>query len=886
MGKKIAFIALLVAAVACGTWGYLYLEKLKKPLLTPLNVLPDNCFALVEIKEPKNFAAQLTQGNLMWEEFLKISGIKKFNSAVLLLDSLTDEESVKDYFGSEPLYIGYYGDEKKHEAVYGFNLGDVNETQSATDFFVQKFSGKKTEGNTYECVLTVDGNKTVFYVNIEAGLVLASVDKELLEGIVAASNKQALSANQKFTAAYNTTAKDKGLSLYFHFPYFYSKAWPQFLQTSLGGEYFNAQTERWFPADVGLEPAEIGAKGFLPADSTTLYTVLKNQEADNFKDLFPSLPYYTSQLQAVNISDYGNFVRDNYNGNIEARRFDLKTYSDSLASDAQTEVTKFIGNYVAGFIVNYNDTNYRYALFNINDNDEALKFLKSTCDSVYAFSDTSNLFYFEDRDLFKKLAAGFFKDEFKFASVQNENILFANSTKAINEYKKSVSDRNNFSVNERAMAFIKDNFNSDLNYLFYLDVFKAKETLSSGLSSSLNNSLDEAPELYEKFDALGFSLQKSKEGIFFNAQAGFNPKYKMYQNTLWETLVDTDLVREPTPVINHKTGETELVCQDINNNLYLISNTGKILWKKSVHEKILGDILQVDYLINGKLQLLFATETSIHVIDRNGNNMIGFPVKVKSGAAGGISLFDYDGNKNYRWWIPLKNNTVVCLTSACKVVDGFVPVNIKAPLNRPVKQIVLQQKDYFVMTDTAGNVYVTNRKGEERLKITNKLPEGNYPLYFDIGKDLSKTYLCYADIRSKTFCKLSLEDKLEKTELPTEYKPEAFFFDTLLKEAPPQVVLVSENHFEAFDFFGKNIHTVKTPKDIIAEANCFNFSEKIIYASLDKSEGILVMTSPSNKLPSENEVKLSALPQACNLIAGRPNYLIGFYQNKIFCFKP
>lgn len=877
---------MVVAAVVCGTWGYLYLEKLKKPLLTPLNVLPDNCFALVEIKEPKNFASQLTQGNLMWEEFLKISGIKKFNNAVLLLDSLIDDESVKDLIGNEPFYIGYYGDEKKHEAVYGFNLGDVNETQSVTDFFVSRFSGKKSEGSTYECIFEIEGSKTVFYVNIEAGLVLASTNKGLLTEIVSAPNKQSLSNNQKFTAAYNTTAKDKGLSLYFHFPYFYSQAWPQFLQASPAEEYFNSQTERWFPADVDLEPAEIGVKGFLPADSTTLYTVLKNQEADNFKNLFAALPYYTSQMQAVNISDYGNFVRDNYSANIEVRRSDLKIYSDSLASDAQAEITKFMGGYAASFSANYNDTSYRYAIFNISDDDRALKFLRSTCDSVYAFSDSANLFYFEDKSLLKKLAAGFFKDEFKFASVHNENILFANSPKGISEYKKNISDRNNFTVNERAMAFIKDNFNSELNYLFYADVFKAKETLRAGLSASLNESLNEAPELYEKFDAVGFSLQKSKEGIFFNAQAGFNPKYKMYQNTLWETLVDTDLVKEPTPVINHKTGETELVCQDINNNLYLISNTGKILWKKNVQEKILGDILQVDYLANGKLQLLFTTGSSIHVVDRNGNNMAGFPVKIKSGAADGISLFDYDKNKNYRWWIPLKNNTVVCLTSSCKVVDGFIPVNIAAPLNRPVKQIILQQKDYFVMTDTAGNVYVTNRKGEERLKINTKLPAGNYPLYFDIGKDVSKTYLCYVDMKTKTFCKLSLEDKLEKTELATEYKPAVFFFDTLNKEMPAQVILVSEDHFETFDFFGKKINTIKASKEMDSQASCFKFAEKIIYASLEKSEGILIMTSPTQKLPAENEVKLSALPQAYNLIAGRPDYLVGFYQNKIFCFKP
>jgi hypothetical protein len=783
------------------------------------------------------------------------------------------------------MFIAYYGDEKKSNGVYAFNLGDINETQNTINFFTQKFSAKKTKDNTYQCTLTAGDEKNIFYLNIETGLVLVSANEALLNDIADKTNKQTLSENKMFLSAYSSASKDKGLSLYFHFPDFYKQAWPQFYSSSLAGEFFTTETERWFPADVGIGPAEVSVKGFLPKDSTVLYSIIRNQEPDNFKNLFSVLPYNTSQLEVVNISDYGNFVRANYKKNIDQRHADLKKYSDSLSSDAQTEITKFAGTYAAVFSAGSNDSIYQYGFFNICDNETATSFLKNICNSVYTLTDSANLFYFEEGNLFKNLSAGFFKQGYKFARVNADGIVFCNSRMGISEYGRT-SSKNNFQANERAIAFIKENFNTDLNYLFYADVFKTKEKLQSGLSGRMNKLFDEAPELYEKFDAIAFSLQKVKETIFFNAQAGFNPKYKMYQNTLWETLVDTDLFKLPIPVINHNTGEGELVCQDLSNNLYLLSNTGKILWKKNVREKIMGDILQADYFANGKLQLLFVTENNIHVIDRNGNYIAGFPVKIKSGAAGGISLFDYDRNKNYRMWLPLKNNTVCCLSSSCKLVDGFVPVNIKAPLSRPVKQLVVQQKDYFVLTDTLGNSYVTNRKGEERQKITNKLPAGNYPIYYDIGKDISKTYLCYVDIKSKTFCRLSLDNKLEKIELQTENKPEGVFFDTLRQNASPLVVLVSENHFEAFDLFGKKVSEIKTSRDMIPLANCLNFSDKIIYTSLEKYSGILIMANASQKLRNENEVKLSDLPGAYNLIAGQPNYLIGYYQNKIFCIKP
>jgi len=359
----------------------------------------------------------------------------------------------------------------------------------------------------------------------------------------------------------------------------------------------------------------------------------------------------------------------------------------------------------------------------------------------------------------------------------------------------------------------------------------------------------------------------------------------MYQNTLWETLVDTDLYKLPAPVINHKTNEKELVCEDMSTNLYLLSNTGKILWKKNVKEKILGDILQVDYFANGKLQLMFASENYIHLIDRNGNYLKDFPVKIKSGATGGISLFDYDNSKNYRLWIPLKNNTVCCLNTACKPVDGFVPVIIKAPLSGSVKQIVLQQKDYFILTDTLGNIYVTNRKGEERLKINFKLPPGDNPLYFEIGKDISKTYICYVDIKEKTLCKLSLADKPEKIELKTEKTPETYFFDTLQKNTSPLLVLLRENTFETVDFFGKSITSEKTERDMQTKGTALNFADKVTYASLEKSSDILILSGKQSKSFNDNEIKLSDLPGTYNLINGQPNYLLGFYQNKIFCIK-
>ncbi len=885
MAKKIAFIALIIAALICGIWGYFYLQQLKKPTTKPLDVLADNCYALLEVKEPRALVNQLTQGNLMWEEFFKITDVKKFNKTLLLVDSLTSQDEIKDCIGNEPLFIAIYGDEKKQDAVYAFNLSDINETEKVTTFFEKNFSATKQNGSVYKGVLNVENEKTNFFMFFESGLVVTSANEQLITDIAEKNNKNTLNLNANLNLTYKTATKDKGITLFIHFPYFYKQGWTKFLSPGSNTEFFTNETEKWIPADLGLEPSELSLRGFLPADSSISYKIFTDQDADDFKNLFARLPYYTSWFEAINISDYGKFVKDNYRSNIERRRADLKKYSDNLSADAQTEITTFIGGYACCFAATCTDTLYQYGVISISDEAKAIVFLKNTADSVFMNNDSTNFFYFSDEYLFKNICAGFFTKKFKYVSVIDECILFGNSINGINEYKKIKTGKNNFPSNERAISFLSENFNADLNYLVYADVFKTKEKLTSNLSDVLIRKLDQAPELYEKFDAVAFSLQKIKKTVFFTAHMGYNPKYKMYQNTLWETLVDTDLYKLPNQTINHKTNEKELVCQDMGNNLYLLSNTGKILWKKNVKEKILGEILQVDYFVNGKLQLLFVSENYIHLIDRNGNYLKDFPVKIKSGASGGISLFDYDNSKNYRLWIPLKNNTVCCLNTMCKAVDGFVPVNISAPLTTVIKQFVLREMDYFVLTDTLGNVYVTNRKGEERVKINSKLPTGNGHLYFELGKDISKTYIYYADVKTSTLFKLSLSDKLEKMPLKTEKNAEAYFFDTLQHGTSPLLVFVSENAFETFDFFGKKTVFEKTDRDLQARGKSINFINKVSYAALEKSSGILILSGKQSKSFNDNKIKLSDLPGTYNLIKGQPDYLVGFYQNKIFCIK-
>jgi hypothetical protein len=76
----------------------------------------------------------------------------------------------------------------------------------------------------------------------------------------------------------------------------------------------------------------------------------------------------------------------------------------------------------------------------------------------------------------------------------------------------------------------------------------------------------------------------------------------------------------PRPVVrSHVDRSLEVLVQDAANRLYLLGSNGKVLWRKWLEKPVTGEVHQVDYLKNNKLQYVFATERNLYLLDRNGN---------------------------------------------------------------------------------------------------------------------------------------------------------------------------------------------------------------------------------------------------------------------------
>lgn len=88
-------------------------------------------------------------------------------------------------------------------------------------------------------------------------------------------------------------------------------------------------------------------------------------------------------------------------------------------------------------------------------------------------------------------------------------------------------------------------------------------------------------------------------------------------------------------VKNSGTGKDNILKQNADNSLCLIDHNGKQLWKIPFDGPVVGSVEQIDIYNNLKIQYLIAQADKLHLIDRLGREVKGFPLDLKSPATSG-----------------------------------------------------------------------------------------------------------------------------------------------------------------------------------------------------------------------------------------------------------
>lgn len=461
----------------------------------------------------------------------------------------------------------------------------------------------------------------------------------------------------------------------------------------------------YFAFDVDASQNEITINGIAKATDSfnSIINVFKNTTPQ--ENLTQNItPSNSDGFMSITFDSFKNFE----NNLMLYNRQDSTYVSSNLFNDIREVGVIYYGKEQAIVLNTIDNIATKDALLNYNSVNDTYREIP-----IYEFNNAS---------LFAKTMSPFVSyNNVKLYCVIDNFFVFASSIEVLQNIIASYQNKTTL-AQSKYFKDIKEHLSDESSLLIVHSPLTLKNIINKNTNSTLNYKLNSY-----RTSALQF--------VYDTNFAHLNGVLKKNKNTLLSNSVseelniklDTDLLTTPQFVKNHITKQKEIVVQDINNNLYLISNKGKILWKKQLNGPVLGKINQIDIYKNGRLQLCFATPTRMYVIDRNGKDVAPFPAKFNDKITQPLAVFDYDKKKNYRLLVTQGKNLLMYDVNA-KIVNGFIFKSANNTIITPPKHFRIGSKDYLSFK-TNDKLYILDRTGRTRVKPKTNSSYSNQPLF-------------------------------------------------------------------------------------------------------------------------------------------------------------
>ncbi|MEN3325112.1 DUF3352 domain-containing protein [Mariniflexile soesokkakense] len=537
-------------------------------------------------------------------------------------------------------------------------------------------------------------NNNTFYSTVIDSTFFTASSKDAINTVLTSSNM-----NEELVKIYNSTSNDKTFSIIINANSPFIKSF--FIEESLN---LNAFTN-YIAIDVNVNQDYIYVNGITKATDST--KILSNI----FRNTIPQ----ENQTQNITPFDSDGFMSFTFK-NFQTIEGNLKAYTkkDSIAGSSP-----LFDNIIEVGVI-YQDENRAIALNSIDfiATEDALIGEQTIVEAyrgieIYSFSQPK-LFV----DTFSPLIKNINPNKY---CVLDNFFVFSNSSALLQNIISNYQNKTTFSELE---TFKKAK--EQLSNASSLFLATSSKSLKSILSKNFKDDLEDSFSNYSSS-----ALQFIYDSNFAHLNAIIKKsKTRVSQNSVSEELnikLASDILNKPQFVTNHLTKEKEIVVQDIKNNLYLISNKGKILWKKQLEGAVLGTIEQIDVFKNGRLQLAFATPNRVYVIDRNGKDVAPFPGKFNDAITQPLSVFDYDRNKDYRLLVTQGKNILLYDVHA-KTVNGFNFKSAKEALVSQPKHFRISSKDYIVFK-TQNTLHILDRTGNTRVNPKTSVNFSNQPIF-------------------------------------------------------------------------------------------------------------------------------------------------------------
>ena len=882
MWKKISLGLFLVISLGGIVTFYYYLKSQRKNKINFTETIPKNCNSIIETKKIEKFLKKINYENLGWEELKKASCFEDINTQLIKFDSLiTEKEELKELFQGQKMSCAIFGKEGD-EIIFGITTENILSNSESASLLKRNFKIVKEHKNQekeisyYEIIIS---DKLSYSIGYKNGIILFSKSKNKLEEVLLCKKEESLARDADFNYLYERLGDNNEINIILRNNYI--DHWIKSIaeKSTHKNPTINVDFKNgWTSFDVSLNTSTICFSGFLKDTESGFVKSLQQQEPVPIQ-FIDNIPASTKNMAFLGISSYSNYFINLTKSNVNTLENDLAVYHAKLDADFSTEIEQFFAGEIALIRTKEEGNEAYFGLISYKEKMAAEKFLEKL-----SISRTDNIYDLADSNLFSLISGKVLTFTCRHVKIIEDYLLFSADRSSLHFYEEAILKNGIFSRSADFERIKKSNFAEEGNFYLHTEFSGSYSFIKNYLNTDAQKKWDEFKDISNNFNSAGFQICSNKSGIFTLGYLIHSANNNQYSSSIWETQLDTLCTQAPQLVINHKTGEKEILIQDESNTIYQINKLGKINWKKQLNEKIIGKIHQIDFYKNEKLQYLFNSENYLHLIDRNGNYLKGFPIKLADKATNAISVFDYENEKEYRVILSLENKKVYNYDlQDSSLVEGFVFPTLAQITKIPIQHVRIKEKDYLVAIDQSGKIYLTNRKGELKTIFSTQLKNGlTQPAIF-IGNTLDRTYFQTYNQLNKVIQKITLNDKSEEKSIETENTGSFINFDLINEDILYDLITADENGFEVLDEIGNSILKVEFKEEMQAFVEIIKKQEKNYFAQLNKN-GELFICNESGSIQKNTKFICGTPPKLIELNNDNQFYLLSAVKNKLHCY--
>lgn len=738
---KISLIAIPILLITF--FGVRYYLSLREKSRDAYEFVPENPLSIIQVNNTLDFVRVLSTDKFI-SEYKNILNLNNFVDILYLLDSTSNlNTSINEIWAKSNFLLStHFMGSDIFETVLIMSLPHPSYESKVQSFFKENNLNEKATKQNFKSteILTYSFKEgTELNIAIKQGVMLISNSVQLVKNcIINSENNTNILSSVTLKEVVNTAGKNSVANIFFNYQFAYRFLNPILESDALKQLEIINNFGSWSGFDIHLRENRITFSGYTNSEKNETnwlnQFIGSNSQPTSIVNVLPAT---TNAFLWIGFDNYIDY-REKQKTMLTALQR-ISEFSNNLTNlknrtrvqNINDLIYPYIGNEIAIFWTtnrNIESGQQAYAILNTKNTSTLIKNLNDISNSAKKWSiekhDTISyrnhiISYIAADYMLFDLFGSFYRNIDKtFYTFHKNYWVISNSQEAIKNYLDAIIAGRTLDKQPMYSEF-SQTMSQEANLYFYASPKRLKTQIQKFVGEQSKESIKSNIASFDSFEALGIQFSATSN-MFHSIVSLFRSEGSVEEvSSGWEINFEAPISSGPWFVDIADQNSKGIIVFDAFNQMYFVTEKGELNWKIPLLEKPLSRVYTVDAFKNGKKQYLFNTENSIYLIDRTGNNVAPFPLKLPRQASGGIQVFDYDNNREYRILYSGIDNVIYNFNLKGEQTQGWEKPKIENPSNSEIKHLRLLGSDVVIIRDINNKLHFYNRRGIKLFEPAN-----------------------------------------------------------------------------------------------------------------------------------------------------------------------